>query len=152
VPVFAGQLEAGEHGGTGPALTAADERDDVAVVEHAVEDGGGDRHILEEFAPILERAVGVDEDRFLFVAPHDDLEEVLAGVLRQILGGKVLDDQILIDPLRGEPPATAASISAANGAHKLGGPGLAPTAGLLAAFAAATSPAPWAGLVAAFGA
>ena len=57
--VLAGQLQAGERGGTRPAFTAADERDDVAMVEHAVEDGGGDRHILEEFAPILERAVGV---------------------------------------------------------------------------------------------
>ncbi len=37
-------------------------------------------------------------------------------------------------------------------AAKLGGPDLAPTAGLLAVFAATTSPEPWAGLVAAFGA
>ena len=37
--VLAGQLEVGEHGGAWPAFTTADERDDLAVVEHAVEDG-----------------------------------------------------------------------------------------------------------------
>lgn len=43
--------------GARPALAAADERDDVTVMKDAIQDGGGDRHILEELAPLFERPV-----------------------------------------------------------------------------------------------
>ncbi len=53
-------------------------------MEQAVEhrgDGGG---VAEELAPILDGPVRRDERRGPFVAPHDDLQEILASAMEPL--------------------------------------------------------------------
>ena len=75
------------------AVAFAGDGDDGGVMEEAVEDGprGGD--VLEEFSPVLERAVAGHDGGAGFVAAHDDLEQVLPGVLGQGAQTHVVDDQ-----------------------------------------------------------
>ena len=79
-------LEAGA-----PAARAA--REDVGVVEQAIEhrgDGGG---VAEQLAPVLDGAVRGDERRGALVAAHDDLEEVLGRRWRELAHAEVVDDE-----------------------------------------------------------
>src|SRR5258708_17521955 len=49
--------------------------DDVAVVEEAVEDGGGEDFVGEDLAPFAEGLVAGDDDGAFLVAAGDDLKD-----------------------------------------------------------------------------
>ena len=56
------------------------------MVEEAVEDRGGDGGVVEDLAPGGDAAVGGEDDRAVFVAAADDLEEEISvtAVLREV--------------------------------------------------------------------
>ena len=53
----------------------------TAVVQDAVEDGGGDDAIAEHVSPAAERLVAGEDERPLLVAPADELEEQVGTAL-----------------------------------------------------------------------
>ena len=66
--------------------------DDVGMVQEAVEDGGGGRHVPNELALLFEGTVGGHEGGAHFVAAHNDLEEVFAGLGRELRNAHVVND------------------------------------------------------------
>jgi hypothetical protein len=71
------------------AEAGAFEHDAVAVVEEAVEHGGGDSGVaVEDGGPLLEGLVGGQDDGTAFVAGADDLEEQVGSAL---VDGQVSD-------------------------------------------------------------
>jgi len=82
-----------DNSGVFEPVALAGERYDPGVVQEPVKDGGGCGDVVEELAPILERAVGGHEGGSVFVAAHDDLEQVLPGMLGQLLEPHVVDDE-----------------------------------------------------------
>lgn len=81
-----------------PAL----EGDDLGMVEEPVEDGRGAWHITEELAPVFERAVAGHDGASELMPPHDDLEEVFAAVLGQLLHAHVINDEKIGSKVAGE--------------------------------------------------
>ena len=75
------------------AIASAFERDELGVMEEAIQDGGGGGDIADELAPVFDGTVGGHQGRAIFVPSQDDLEEVLPGFRRQSLGAHVVDDQ-----------------------------------------------------------
>ena len=69
------------------------DREDGAVVEEPVEDRGGDGGVVEDLAPGGDAAVGGEDDRAVFVAAADDLEEVACCFGRQRQVAEFVDDQ-----------------------------------------------------------
>ena len=67
------------------AVALACESNDAGVVQEPVEDGDGSRDVVEEFSPVLEGPVGGHERGAVFMAAHDDLQQVLPGMLGQLL-------------------------------------------------------------------
>ena len=64
------------------AVAGAFEDDGLAVVEEAVEDGGGDGGVaVEDAGPLLVGFVGGQDDGAAFVAGADHLEERVGSVL-----------------------------------------------------------------------
>jgi hypothetical protein len=55
----------------------------VGVVDEAVDEGGGDHGVAEDFAPRFEAAVAGDDDRAAFVAARDEGEEQVGGLAFQ---------------------------------------------------------------------
>src|SRR5690348_15352262 len=55
------------------------DREDFAVMEEAVEDGGGDDVVAEELAPAIERYVAGDHQRTPRVAGRDQLKEQIGA-------------------------------------------------------------------------
>src|SRR5581483_11364961 len=76
-------------------VAGAVDREHGAVVEEPVEDGGGDGGVLEDLAPVGDAAVGREDDRAVFVAAGDDLEEVAGGFGGQGEVAELVDDQQL---------------------------------------------------------
>ena len=71
------------------AVAGAFDDDGVAVVEEAVEDGGGDGGVaVEDGGPLFVGFVGGEDDGAAFVAGADDLEEEVGSVL---VDGEVAD-------------------------------------------------------------
>src|SRR5262249_9644934 len=75
-----------------PVAVAAD-RDDVAVMEEAVEDSGRHHGIAEHGSPLADRAIAGDQHAAALVAPRDQLKEEMRriGLERQI--AELVDDQ-----------------------------------------------------------
>ena len=70
-------------------IAGAFEDDGVAVVEQAVEDGGGNGGVaVEDGGPLFEGFVGGQDDGTAFVAGADDLEEEIGSAL---VDGEVAD-------------------------------------------------------------
>ena len=66
------------------------------MVDEAVDHGGGDDFVAEDFAPASEGQVGGDQDRALFVAGRDELEEQVRGVgVEGDVADLVDDDQLV---------------------------------------------------------
>ena len=74
------------------AVAFAGDGDDRGVMKEAVEDSTGGGHVLQKFAPVLERSVAGHDRGARLVAAHDDLEQILAGVLGQRAQAHVVDD------------------------------------------------------------
>ena len=75
------------------AVGSSGDVDDIGVVEESVEDGGGGRDVADEFAPLLDWAVGGHEGGPVFVTAHDDLEEVLAGTGWEEFDAHVIENE-----------------------------------------------------------
>ena len=75
------------------AVALAFERDDVGVVNEAVDERGGDHGVAEDLAPGLEAAVAGDDDRASFVAAGDQGEEQVRGLALEREVADLVDDQ-----------------------------------------------------------
>ncbi len=74
-------------------VAATGDGDGLSVMEKAVEDGAGGGHIGQELAPVFNGTVTGHDGGAVFVAAHDDFQEVFAGVLGQGLEAHVIDDE-----------------------------------------------------------
>src|SRR5260370_1470088 len=75
-----------------PVAVAAD-RDDVAMVQQPVEDGGGDDSIAEDAAPLADRAGAGDQHRAALIAARDQLKEHKRRIGLEWQVAEVVDDQ-----------------------------------------------------------
>ena len=57
------------------AVAVAPDVDDMAMVQHSVDEGRGHDLVAEDLAPLLEALVGGQHRRVVLVAPADELEE-----------------------------------------------------------------------------
>lgn len=62
-------------------------------MKEPVEDRGRDGGVVEDLAPAGDAAVGGEDDRAVFVAAGDDLEEMRRGLGGQGEVGELVDDQ-----------------------------------------------------------
>ena len=62
-------------------------------MQEPVENGGRHDVVSEDLAPLFEGLIGRDDDRTLFVALGDELEEELGGLLGEREIAKLIDDQ-----------------------------------------------------------
>src|SRR3546814_8558401 len=69
--------------------------DHGAVVQQAIQDGGGDHRVAEHRAPLGDRAVRGEQDRAALVTPADQLEEQVGGVRIERQVAELVDDQQL---------------------------------------------------------
>ena len=82
-----------------------------SCLEEAVEDGPGDSRIPEDLAPILQGAVGGEDDGAPLVAAGERREEVLGGGGRQAAHARVFDNQeVHLPEAADELPAGAGSL------------------------------------------
>ena len=52
------------------------------LVEQAIEDRGGSRHVTDQLAPVLDRTIAGHHRATHLITTHDDLEEKLTALLR----------------------------------------------------------------------
>ena len=65
------------------------------MVQEPVNDGSGGGHVGQQLAPFLQRAVAGHDGGAVFVATHDDFQQVFARVFGQLFEAHVVnDDQI----------------------------------------------------------
>ena len=83
----------GEIGVASHAVAVAADVDDVAAVQEAVEQRGGDDLVAEDPAPLLEALVGGEDGRGGLVAPVDELEEEGGSALGHREIADLVDDQ-----------------------------------------------------------
>ena len=74
---------AGRGGAFAEAVALALQRDHRGMVDEAVDEGGGDHGVAEDFPPCLEAAVAGDDDRAAFVAARDQREQQVRGLALQ---------------------------------------------------------------------
>src|SRR6266566_1470038 len=67
--------------------------DNLSMVEQAIENGAGGRHIAEQFAPFFDRSVGGHHSGAVFVAAHNDLQEDFAAFRGEDLESHVINDK-----------------------------------------------------------
>jgi hypothetical protein len=84
------RAEAGIADGAGPTRSGGQ---DLGVVQQPIQEGGDGGGVAEELAPVLDGAVRGDERGGPFIAPHDDLEEILGGGLWELSHGQIVDDE-----------------------------------------------------------
>ena len=65
------------------------------MVQEPVNDGPGSGHVGKQLAPFLQRAVAGHDGGAVFVAAHNDFQQVFAGVFGQLFEAHVVnDDQV----------------------------------------------------------
>ena len=79
---------------TEPVAVAPD-RDDVAVVEKAIEDGGSHHGVAEHGAPFPDGSVGRHEHGAALIASADKLKEQVGGIGLERQVAKFVDDEEL---------------------------------------------------------
>ena len=90
------------------AVALAADSDDVAVVEHSVEDGGGDHRVAEDRAPLPDGPVRGDQHGSAFVTAADQLEEQMSGVgFERQIAEFVHDQQLRLGEVGELPPRAA---------------------------------------------
>ena len=58
----------------------------MPVVQKTIEHGCDGRHVAQQFAPVLDRAVGSQQRAGALVAPHDNFQQVFGGGVREETG------------------------------------------------------------------
>lgn len=61
--------------------------------QEPIQNGGGGRDIANQFTPIFDRTIRRHDRRFHLMTPQDDLKEIFARLLGQMLDAHVIDDQ-----------------------------------------------------------
>src|SRR5690606_12208896 len=83
------------------AIAIAADREDLAVMEQAIEDRGRHHGIAEDAAPLADRAIAGDEHAAALVAARDELEEEVRGFGLEWEIAELVDDQKLrLRPVR----------------------------------------------------
>src|SRR5207249_9293129 len=77
-------------------VALAFEGDHGCVVDESVDQGGGDHRVAEDLAPLLEAAVGGDDDRAAFVAAGDEREEEIRGLAFEGEVADLVDDEQVV--------------------------------------------------------
>ena len=62
-------------------------------MEEPIEQGGDRGGVAEQLAPVVDRAIGRQHRGRAFIAPHDQLEEILGGGVRELAHAEVVDDE-----------------------------------------------------------
>jgi len=87
----------------------------MSVVEEPIEHGGDGRGVAEQLAPVVDGTIGRDQRARLFVAAHDQLQQVFSG-----LDGEAQDPDLTA--LRAYPRARDDAISCSHaGEEKIEG-------------------------------
>ncbi len=63
------------------------------MVEETIEERGDRGRVTEQLAPVIDGPVRCQERRGPFIAPHDHLEEVFGGGVRELAHAEVVDDE-----------------------------------------------------------
>src|SRR5271156_4246622 len=63
------------------------------MMHEGIEECRNRRRVAEELWPIVERPVRGENRRCTFVAPHNDLEQILGGIGGQFTHPEVVDDE-----------------------------------------------------------
>ena len=63
------------------------------MVEEPVEQRGHGRRVAEQFAPVVDGAIGREDGRGALVAPHDELQQILGRRRWQFPHPETIDDQ-----------------------------------------------------------
>jgi hypothetical protein len=83
-------------------VAGAFEGDDFGVVDDAVDRRGGDDLVAEDVSPAGEGQVRCEDQRDVFVARGDELEEEVGGVLFEGDVADFVDDEQPVAPQPGE--------------------------------------------------
>lgn len=62
--------------------------EDVRVVEEAIK-----HRIAEQLAPVFDRTIRRQQRGIAFVAPHDDLQEIFGGRVRELAHPEIVDNE-----------------------------------------------------------
>ncbi len=62
-------------------------------MEQSVEQRGHGRRVAEELAPVVDGAIGREDDRGPFIPADDELEQIFGGVRWQFAHAEIVDDQ-----------------------------------------------------------
>ncbi len=65
----------------------------MGVVEQPIEERGDGGRVAEQLAPVIDEPVRCQERGGPFIAPHDHLQEVLGGGVRELAQAEVADDE-----------------------------------------------------------
>ncbi len=68
-------------------------------MQKSIEQGRDRGRVAKDLSPVLDRSVGGQDRAGPLVAAHDDLEQILGGVGRELAHPEVVDDEQL-DPLK----------------------------------------------------
>ena len=75
------------------SVAATGDLDEFGILQEAIQNGRCGRNVSDQFAPVFQRSVTGHHGAAEFVATHDDLEEKLAALFRQMLHAHVVEDQ-----------------------------------------------------------
>ena len=75
------------------AITPSVDRDQLGVMERAIEDGAGGRHIAQKFAPLFDGPVGGRHGGSVFISAHNDFQKDFTAFSRKDFQPHVVDDQ-----------------------------------------------------------
>lgn len=64
------------------AVAFAGDVDDRGVLKEPVQNGGGRRHVADQFGPVLQRAIAGHHRRAVLMSAHDDLQQAY-GLAKQ---------------------------------------------------------------------
>jgi hypothetical protein len=62
-------------------------------MQQAIKHGTDRGDIAEQFAPVLDGAIGSEQRAEAFVAAHDDFQQILGGGVREFAHAEVVDDE-----------------------------------------------------------
>ena len=75
------------------SIASAGYLDDLSVVQDAIEDSRRRRYITDQFAPLFQWPVGSHDGEAQLIPSHDNLKEILAGLLGQLFDTHIVDHQ-----------------------------------------------------------
>src|SRR6056297_962659 len=75
------------------AIAPAGDLDQLRVLQEAVQDRRRRRDVTDQLAPVLQRTVAGHHRAAELMTTHDDLEQELTALLRQLLHAHVVEDQ-----------------------------------------------------------